>query len=57
MPPAWRLLGPVEAANGVLMFGLSASATFAVTDRLLELRLRRQHARLSVSGVTRILLV
>lgn len=24
MDPEWRLLGPLEAANGVLMFGLSA---------------------------------
>jgi hypothetical protein len=40
MPPVWRLL---EAANGVLMFGLSASAMFAVTNRLLKLRLQRQH--------------
>ena len=43
MPPVWRLLGPLEAANGVLMFGLSASALVAVTTRLLELRLQRQH--------------
>jgi hypothetical protein len=43
MAPAWRLLGPLEAANGVLMFGLSASAMFAVTSRLLELRLKGQH--------------
>jgi hypothetical protein len=43
MPPGWRLLGPLEAANGVLMFGLSASAMFAVTNRVLELRLKRQH--------------
>jgi hypothetical protein len=43
MPPVWRLLGPLEAANGVLMFGLSASAMFAVTNRLLESRLQRQH--------------
>ena len=43
MPPGWRLLGPLEAANGVLMFGLSASAMFAVTSRLLELRLKRRH--------------
>ena len=41
MPSVWRLLGPLEAANGVLMFGLSASAMFAVTNRLLELRLNR----------------
>jgi hypothetical protein len=43
MPPVWRLLGPLEAANGVLMFGLSASGMFAVTNRLFELRLQRQH--------------
>ena len=43
MAPGWRLLGPLEAANGVLMFGLSASAMFAVTNRLLELRLKGQH--------------
>jgi hypothetical protein len=43
MSPVWRLLGPLEAANGVLMFGLSASAMFAVTNRLFELRLQRQH--------------
>jgi hypothetical protein len=42
MAPVWRLLGPLEAANGVLMFGLSASAMFALTNRLLELRLKRQ---------------
>jgi hypothetical protein len=41
MAPRWRLLGPLEAANGVLMFGLSASAMFAVTHRLLELRRSR----------------
>ena len=43
MAPRWRLLGPLEAANGVLMFGLSASAMFAVTNRLLESRLKRPH--------------
>ena len=43
MPPVWRLLGPIEAANGVLMLCLSASAIFAVTNRLLELRVQRQH--------------
>ena len=43
MPPGWRLLGPLEAALGILQFGLSASAMVAVTNRLLELRLKRQH--------------
>jgi hypothetical protein len=43
MSPEWRLLGPIEAGNGVLQFGLSAAAMFAVTNRLLELRLKREH--------------
>lgn len=30
MDPTWRLLGPLEAANGVLMFGLSAGFLVAV---------------------------
>jgi hypothetical protein len=46
MAPAWRLLGPLEAANGVLQFGLSGAAMFAVTNRLLELRLKHQHPSL-----------
>ena len=45
MPRGWRMLGPLEAANGVLMFGLSASAMFAVTNRLIELRFKREPAR------------
>ncbi|SOY47571.1 putative membrane lipoprotein [Cupriavidus taiwanensis] len=33
MSPAWRLLGPLEAANGILMFGVSSSVmTAAVLD-------------------------
>jgi hypothetical protein len=33
MSPQWRLLGPMEAANGILMFGVSTAAmTAAVMD-------------------------
>ncbi len=33
MSPRWRLLGPLEAANGILMFGLSTAVmTAAVLD-------------------------
>jgi len=33
MSPRWRLLGPIEAANGILMFGVSTSVmTAAVFD-------------------------
>ena len=42
MPPPWRLLGPLEAASGFLMFGLSGSGMFALTIRLVELRLKGQ---------------
>jgi hypothetical protein len=34
LTPSWRLLGPLEAANGVLMFGVSAAMVFAVIQRL-----------------------
>jgi hypothetical protein len=41
MSNTWRLLGPLEAANGVLMCGISASGLFAVTNRLIKMRLTR----------------
>ena len=39
MSPHWRLLGPLEAANGVLMFGVSTAALFAIILRFVETRL------------------
>ena len=38
MTPSWRLLGPLEAANGALMFGVSTAMVFAVIQRLLLTR-------------------
>jgi hypothetical protein len=38
MTPAWRLLGPLEAADGSLMFGLSTAMAFAVVLRLIQAR-------------------
>src|SRR5262249_11085198 len=38
LAPSLRLLGPLEAANGVLMFGVSAAMVFAVIQRLLVTR-------------------
>jgi hypothetical protein len=38
MTPAWRLLGPLEAADGSLMFGVSTAMTFAVVLRLIQAR-------------------
>jgi Ion channel len=39
MTPSWQLLGPLEAANGALMFGVSTALIFAVLQRLIEARL------------------
>ena len=36
MSTSWRLLGPIEATNGMLLFGVSTAMIFAVTQRLLE---------------------
>jgi hypothetical protein len=38
MSPSWRLLGPLEAADGMLMFGVSIAIVFAVIQRLAETR-------------------
>ena len=40
LTPSWRLLGPLEAANGVLMFGVSAAMVFAVIQRLVLARFK-----------------
>lgn len=37
--PRWRLLGPLEAVNGLLFFGLSTAAMFAVLNHLVAARL------------------
>jgi hypothetical protein len=36
MTPSWRLLGPLEAADGALMFGVSTAMIFAVILRLVQ---------------------
>ncbi|HXN99462.1 MAG TPA: ion channel [Candidatus Acidoferrales bacterium] len=38
MTPSWRLLGPIEAANGMLMFGVSTALIFAVIQWLIQAR-------------------
>jgi hypothetical protein len=38
LTPSWRLLGPLEATNGALMFGVSAAMVFAVIQRLVIAR-------------------
>jgi len=38
----WRLLGPLEAMNGLLLFGLSTAVMFAVLNRLVVNYLQNQ---------------
>ena len=38
MTPPWRVLGPLEAANGMLMFGVTTALVFAIIQRLLHSR-------------------
>jgi hypothetical protein len=36
MTPSWRMLGPLEAADGMLMFGVSTAIIFALIQRLIH---------------------
>jgi hypothetical protein len=38
MSPTWKLLGPLETADGMLLFGVSTAMIFAVIQRLVEAR-------------------
>ena len=38
MSPEWRMLGPIEAANGALLFGVSTAMIFAVIQRMILIR-------------------
>jgi hypothetical protein len=38
LPPEWKLLGPFEAVDGMLMFGVSTAFIFAVVNRLIRAR-------------------
>jgi Ion channel len=38
MSPKWRLLGPLEGANGILMFGVSTAMIFTLILRLTQAR-------------------
>ena len=36
MSPSWRLLAPLEAANGMLMFGISIAMLFGIVQRFIH---------------------
>jgi hypothetical protein len=35
---SWKLLAPLETADGMLLFGVSTAMIFAVIERLVEAR-------------------
>jgi len=39
LSPGWKMLGPLEAAAGLLMFGVSTALIFTVIQRLIHVRL------------------
>ena len=39
MSARWKLLGPLEAANGVLMFGMTSAALMAILQQLIKTQL------------------
>jgi Ion channel len=45
MSPSWRLLAPLEAANGMLMFGVSTAMLFAIVQRLIQTKFSESSIR------------
>lgn len=43
----WRLLGPLEAINGLVFFGVSTAVLFAILNQLIRLELRELGVDLS----------
>jgi hypothetical protein len=39
LSPRWKLMGPIEATAGMLMFGISTALIFTVIQRLIQARL------------------
>jgi hypothetical protein len=48
----WRLLGPLEAINGLLYFGLSTAVMFAALSRLITTRLHLQPGQVGEGNVS-----
>jgi Ion channel len=45
MSARWKLLGPLEAVNGVLMLGMSAAALMAILQEVIRIQRGRVHDR------------
>lgn len=46
MSAKWKLLGPLETADGMLMFGVSTAMIFAVVQRLIQTRYQLSDSRI-----------
>jgi Ion channel len=46
MSTRWRLLGPLETIDGMVMFGISTALIFALMMRLIEQRLKAKQAEM-----------
>ena len=46
MSARWKLMGPLEAANGVLMFGMTSASLMAILQQLIKVQFeaRRQNS-------------
>jgi Ion channel len=40
MSTRWKLMGPLEAANGVLMFGMTSAALMAILQQLIKVQFK-----------------
>ena len=53
LPQEWRLMGPFEAAVGILMFGWSTGVMVATISRIVALRLQLGEEESSLDASTR----
>ena len=44
MSKRWKLLGPLEAANGVLMFAMTGAALMAILQHMIKLQIEKERA-------------
>jgi hypothetical protein len=47
MSARWRLLGPLEAIDGIVMFGISTALIFALLARLIERRIKAKEPEMN----------
>lgn len=54
MSVQWRLLGPLEASDGMLIFGVSTAMIFAVVQRLIQARFGTSDRQSDSAAVSKI---